>query len=115
MAYSSFTELVRQFVYDRFALEPVAATIAGVHQYDHTLGDLTADGFAARQSFTLDWIARFEEEHETLSASQEIDRDLILSDLRGERAMQGFDRWRRLPGLYSQRITRSPSIAHLCY
>jgi uncharacterized protein (DUF885 family) len=113
MAYSSFTELVRQFVYDRFALEPVAATIAGVHQYDHTLGDLTADGFAARKAFTLDWIARFEEEHETLSSSQEVDRDLILSDLRGERALHGFERWRRLPGLYSDLITRGAYYALL--
>ena len=44
----SFIELVRQFVYDRFALEPVAATVAGVHQHDHELGDFTADGFARR-------------------------------------------------------------------
>ncbi len=113
MADIPFTETVRQFVYDRFALEPVAATVAGVHQHDHTLGDLTADGFAARQAFTEDRIRSFEEERESLSIAQEVDRELILSDLRGERALLGFARWRRQPGLYSDLITRGAYYALL--
>ena len=83
MSDASFTELARQFVYDRFALEPVAATIAGVHLHDHTLGDLTAAGFAARLAFTEEWITRLEGEHEGLSLAQDVDRELILSELRG--------------------------------
>ncbi len=109
----SFTELVRQFVYDRFALEPVAATVAGMHDHDHTLGDLTADGFAARNAFTTDWLARFEGVTEGLSQGQDVDRELILSDLRGERAMLAFQRWRRYPGLYSDLITRGAYYALL--
>ena len=113
MSDPSFTELARQFVYDRFALEPVAATIAGVHLHDHTLGDLTAAGFAARRAFTEEWIGRLEEERDGLGVAQEIDRDLILSDLRGERATAGFERWRRQPGLYSDLITRGAYYALL--
>src|SRR6266850_654859 len=109
----SFTELVRQFVYDRFALEPVAATVAGMHDHDHTLGDLTADGFAARNAFTTDWLARFEQVTEGLSQSQDVDRELLLSDLRGERAMFALQRWRRYPGLYSDLITRGAYYALL--
>jgi uncharacterized protein (DUF885 family) len=104
---------VRQFVYDRFALEPVAATVAGMHEHDNTLGDLTAGGFAARNAFTTDWIARFEEVTEGLSTTQDVDRELILSDLRGERAMLSFQRWRRYPGIYSDLITRGAYYALL--
>ena len=82
----SFIELVRQFVYDRFALEPTAATVAGVHQHDHELGDFTSAGFAARRAFSEEWLARFEGVDEALFPQQEIDRELILSELRGERA-----------------------------
>ena len=109
----SFIELVRQFVYDRFALEPTAATVAGVHQYDHRLGDFTAAGFAARRAFSEEWLARFEGIDEALSPQQDIDRELILSDLRGERALFAFERWRRQPGLYSDVITRGAYYAIL--
>src|SRR6266699_1717394 len=50
---------VKTFLDDRFKLEPVAATIMGNHSHDHRLGDLTADGFAARNEFTEDWLRRF--------------------------------------------------------
>src|SRR5919201_3491767 len=109
----SFIELVRQFVYDRFALEPVAATVAGVHQHDHELGDFTADGFARRRAFIEEWLARFEGVDEARSPAQYIDRELILSELRGERALFPFERWRRQPGLYSDVITRGAYYALL--
>src|ERR671936_207455 len=109
----SFIELVRQFVYDRFALEPVAATVAGVHQHDHELGDFTADGFTRRRAFSEEWLARFEGVDEALSPAQEIDRELVLSELRGERALFAFERWRRQPGMYSDVITRGAYYALL--
>src|SRR5712664_4989465 len=101
----SFTELVRQFVYDRFALEPVAATVAGIHQHDHELGDLTAKGFAERRAFSEEWLGRFEGIDEVLAPAQDVDRELLLAELRGERALHSFERWRRQPGLYSDLIT----------
>jgi uncharacterized protein (DUF885 family) len=113
MVDTSFIELVRQFVYDRFALEPVAATIAGIHQYDARLGDVTAQGFAERRAFVEDWQSRFEQHAEALTPAQEVDRELILSDLRGEKALVGFERWRRQPGLYSDLVTRGAYYALL--
>jgi len=74
--------------------------------HDHRLGDLTTVGFAERHAFTEEWLARFEGHHETLSSPQEIDRELILSELRGARALIPFARWRREPGLYSDLVTR---------
>ena len=110
---TSFTELVREFVYGRFALEPVAATIAGIHDHDHELGDLSSAGFAERRAFSEEWLARFERQGETLAPGQEVDRDLILGELRGERALFAFERWRRQPGLYSDLVTRGAYYALL--
>src|SRR5437899_9006320 len=106
MVETLFVELVRSFVYDRFALEPVSATIAGVHAHDHELGDYTADGFAKRRAFSEEWLTRMGEAAEGLSPMQEVDRDLILAELRGERALFAFERWRRDPTLYPAVITR---------
>jgi uncharacterized protein (DUF885 family) len=98
---------VKTFLDDRFALEPVAATVMGNHAHDHRLGDLTADGFAARNAFTDEWLRRFGGmSEESLDPYQKVDRELVLSDLRGEKALQPFERWRRQPSLYSDLITR---------
>src|SRR6266508_4151037 len=98
-------ELARTFVHDRFALEPVAATVMGVHDHDHRLGDLTADGFAACRAFTDDWLLRFEAiPDDELTEPQRIDRALILSELRGERALQPFVRSCRQLFVDSDRI-----------
>ena len=32
--------------------------------------------------------------------------ELILSELRGERALFGFERWKRTPGLYSDPLVQ---------
>src|SRR5205085_11986856 len=106
MVETLFVELVRSFVYDRFALDPVSATVAGVHTHDHELGDFTADGFAARRAFAEEWLTRMTDAAEGLSPAQETDRELILAELRGERALFAFERWRRDPGLYPAAVTR---------
>jgi uncharacterized protein (DUF885 family) len=98
---------VKTFLDDRFALEPVAATVMGNHSHDHRLGDLSADGFAARNAFTEEWLRRFTGMgEESLDPYQKVDRELVLSELRGERALRPFERWRRQPSLYSDLITR---------
>ena len=98
---------VKTFIEDRFALEPVAATVMGNHAHDHRLGDLSAAGFAARSEFTEDWLRRFDTMgEESLDPYQKVDRALVLSELRGEHALIPFERWRRQPSLYSDLITR---------
>ncbi|HEU5288593.1 MAG TPA: DUF885 family protein, partial [Candidatus Limnocylindria bacterium] len=106
MVETLFIELVRSFVYDRFALDPVSATVAGVHTHDHELGDLSEQGFGERRAFAEEWLARFLDTTEGLTPAQEIDRDLIVADLRGEVALHDFERWRRDPGVYSGVVTR---------
>ncbi|MEX2047681.1 MAG: DUF885 domain-containing protein [Chloroflexota bacterium] len=98
---------VKTFLDDRFALEPVAATVMGNHSHDHRLGDFSAAGFAARDALTEDWLRRFTSMGEdSLDPYQKVDRDLVLAELRGEHALQSFERWRRQPSLYSDAITR---------
>jgi uncharacterized protein (DUF885 family) len=105
---------VKTFIDDRFKLEPVAATVMGSHAHDHRLGDLTADGFAARSAFTEDWLRRFDEMGDDgLDPHEQVDRALVLSELRGERALRPFERWRRQPTLYSDLITRGAYYALL--
>ena len=101
-------------MYGRYALDPVAATLAGIHTHDYRLGNYTADGFAERDQFTDDWLARFEAMDENeLFPAERVDRALILADLRGERALRLFARWRRQPTLYSDAITRASYYAFL--
>ena len=109
---ATFTDLVRAYVDDRFALDPVSATIAGIHDHDARLGDLSADGFAAREAFVETWLHRFEaRDTASLPPADRTDRDLLIADLRGERALLPFERWRRHPGLYSDAITRGAYYA----
>ncbi|MEK7864087.1 MAG: DUF885 family protein, partial [Chloroflexota bacterium] len=111
MGETPFVELVRSFVYDRFAQDPVAATIAGVHDHDHELGDMTARGFGLRRERSERALAEFSSIDEPLSSAQQVDRDLVLAQLRGERALFAFERWRRDPGMYADLITRSAYYA----
>src|SRR5207253_10527482 len=48
-----------------------------------------------------------------LVPAERVDRALILADLRGERAVRAFARWRRQPTLYSDPITRGAYYAFL--
>jgi len=48
-----------------------------------------------------------------LFPSERIDRALILAELRGERALRSFARWKRQPTLYSDAITRAAVYAFM--
>ena len=68
----------------------------------------------ARDRFNEDWLARFDAFTENdLFPAERVDRALIVSDLRGERAVRAFARWRRQPTLYSDPITRGAYYAFL--
>src|SRR5438093_637342 len=43
---------------------------------------------------------------DSLDPYQKVDRALVLAELRGEHALQPFERWRRQPSLYTDLITR---------
>ena len=88
--------------------------MAGIHTHDSRLGDFTAGGFAERDRFNDQGLARFEAFTENdLFPAERVDRALIVADLRGERAVRLFRRWRRQPTLYSDAITRAAYYAFL--
>ena len=111
-ARAAFREQVERFVRERYALDPTAATIAGIHDHDARLADLSEAGFAARDAFADRWLAVFESNNgQVWPAADRTDLALVLGELRGERALRPFERFRRQPSLYSDAITRGAYYA----
>ena len=109
---SAFRQQVAAFVRDRYALDPTAATIAGLHEHDAKLPDMSADGFAARDAFTDRWLHVFEsQDGSSWSLSDRTDLALVLGELRGEKALRPFERHARQPSLYSDAIVRGAYYA----
>ena len=108
----AFRQQLEAFVRDRYALDPTAATIAGIHEHDAKLADLSLEGFAARDAFTDRWLRVFESrDPSSLSATDRTDLALVLGELRGELALRPFERHVRQPSLYSDAITRGAYYA----
>ncbi|MBI2325528.1 MAG: DUF885 domain-containing protein [Chloroflexi bacterium] len=108
----AFAALAARFVAERYALDPVAATAAGVHDHDHRMPDLTGPGFGDRDAFVDRWIAELETiPPQDLGPLERTDRALLLADLRGQQAVRDFARWRRDPGLYSNAVIRGAYYA----
>src|SRR6476469_8406573 len=80
---------------------PVSATSLGIDGYDDRLGDLSAEAFERRNQRTGYWRRTFAGfDDDGLSLDQRIDRDLVLSSLRGREVMQDWAGWRRDPAVY---------------
>jgi uncharacterized protein (DUF885 family) len=109
---AAFEQQVDAFVRDRFALDPTAATIAGLHDHDAKLADLSAEGFAAREAFTDRWLHVFESHDPgAWTPAARTDLALVLGELRGEKALRPFERHVRQPSLYSDAIIRGAYYA----
>lgn len=85
-----------------FRFNPTQATSAGFHQYDAKLEDYSKAAIQAR----VETLHRFEPEFARLPASP--DRDLILSNIRGQLLdLETVRMWERNPDFYSSQITGS--------
>ncbi|NRQ33854.1 DUF885 domain-containing protein [Nonomuraea sp. NN258] len=82
-----------------FSARPVVAGLLGAEGYDHTLGDFSAAAFTAREREERLWLERLAQT-EIASLDDAIDRDLVLSQLRGAIAVQSWPEWRRDPAVY---------------
>ena len=89
-----------------FAEHPVTATLLGAEGHDRTLGDFTSSGFLARERATTDWYERLSG-LPVATLDERIDRDLVLSHLRGSIAMASWPAWRRDPAGYLSAIFSS--------
>lgn len=89
-----------------FSRNPVAAASLGAEGHNHTLGDLTASGWQTREREQVQWLERLSAA-EAPSLDDAIDRDLVLSQLRGSIALASWPEWRRDPAVYLSTIFAS--------
>ncbi len=94
-------ELITGFIADEAAESPTTATRLGIAGHDDRVGDFTAAGFARRTASEDSWHQQFSDlDPSTLTFDEAIDRDLVLSTLRGRQIMRDWAVWRRDPATY---------------
>ena len=94
-------ELLQRFMDEELEEHPVLATVLGVDGHDDRLGDLSAGGFERRATADRRWLDAFASlPDDDLALDQRIDRDLVLSTLRGRIVLHDWVAWRRNPDTY---------------
>lgn len=97
----SFTELTNEFLDAEFADSPVRASTLGLTAFDEQLDDLSEAAFERRRGTDAAWLERFRRVDERgLGFDETIDRDLVVSILRGRQIVDDFEVWRRQPDTY---------------
>ena len=77
---NDFSAAVKRIVDDYLKHEPIEATLAGLHDYDHQLPDLSEDGFKAADVRSKAYLANLERfEPDQLSPAERIDHALLVS------------------------------------
>jgi uncharacterized protein (DUF885 family) len=98
---SGLQGLIDSWIAEEMARSPVRATVLGYDGFDDQLGGFRAEDFEAQSRSDRAWHDRFAAaaagEGE---ASLAIDRELILSTLRGRQVMDDWQAWRRDPSVY---------------
>jgi uncharacterized protein (DUF885 family) len=101
MVGSSFGTLVTTFLKEEYDDSPTLASSLGLTEYDEKLDDTSATAFKKRIASDDAWLDRFKKVADAdLSPSERIDRDLLISVLRGRQLMQPLEAWKRQPATY---------------
>lgn len=101
MPSSSFVELADRFLKEEFETSPVAASALGLSEYDERLDDLSAAAIERKQTSDAEWLLRFRAvPDDGLSPDEQIDRDLLISILRGREILWPHRMWQRQPATY---------------
>ena len=101
MVPSSFASLVDTFLKKEYEDSPTMASSLGLTEYDERLDDQSAAAFRERIDSDNAWLGRFKGVGEDdLSVQERIDRDLLISVLRGRQLAQPLEMWRRQPATY---------------
>ncbi|MFN2418301.1 MAG: DUF885 domain-containing protein [Candidatus Limnocylindria bacterium] len=97
----SFAELSNDFLEAEFADSPVRASGLGLTAYDDQLDDLSEAAFVRRRGTDARWLERLRAIPDgELEFDDLIDRDLVISILRGRQIVDDFEAWRRQPDTY---------------
>ncbi len=97
----SFSQLTDQFLTAEFAESPVRASGLGLTEYDEQLDELSEAAFERRRRADGAWLDKFRAvADDELSEHERIDRDLVISILRGRQIVEDWEGWRRQPDTY---------------
>ncbi|MGH3963960.1 MAG: DUF885 domain-containing protein [Pseudonocardiaceae bacterium] len=94
MSHDPASDQINAYLDWYFDRNPVHADALGAPGYAHRLGDFSAAAFDSREREVTGWLARFEAE------PVGIDRDLVVSVLRGQLLLAEWPAWRRDPSMY---------------
>lgn len=99
-AQAALADLVDDFLAEEMEELPVRATQLGIDGHDDRLGEFTAEDFERRAANDHAWHARFAALTDLVDLDDVIDRDLVLSTLRGRQVLRDWASWRRDPAVY---------------
>ena len=108
---SPIDDLIEAFIAEEVEEHPTTATRLGIDGHDDRVGGFTEDDFVRREGNDDRWLERFGSLRDEggvpgvggsddLSFDEAIDRDLVLSTLRGRRITREWAAWRRDPATY---------------
>ena len=98
---SAFAGLVDSFLKEEYEDSPTLASSLGLTEYDERVEDTSAAAYERRRSSDLEWLRKFRAAgDQELTAAERIDRDLLVSVLRGRELYHPLDMWKRQPNYY---------------
>ena len=98
---SALSSLVDSFLKEEYEASPTLASSLGLTAYDERLDDTSAAAQRQRIERDLHWLARFRAVPDAgLEPAERIDRDLLVSVLRGRELAHPLEMWRRQPATY---------------
>ncbi|MBI3522266.1 MAG: DUF885 domain-containing protein [Chloroflexi bacterium] len=98
---SSFSTLADQLLKEEYDASPVLASSLGLTEYDERLDDLSREAIEAREEKDTQWLAKLRGvSDEGLGRDERIDRDFLISILRGREILRPHRMWQRQPATY---------------
>src|ERR1700723_4152185 len=103
----SFESFVKSYYDGEYAAHPVAATSAGIHDYDSKLDDMSASGVALTGARLHQALATLQAmDPHGLGPWDRDDREALIGHIKGELLDdEAIQYWRRDPGRYSRVAT----------
>src|SRR5439155_3267833 len=96
-----FRRLCGQFLKREYADSPVRASALGLTQFDDQLDDVSASACERRRVEDQDWLRQFRAVRDgDLDLEERIDRDFVVSILRGREITEPLLMWKKQPATY---------------
>ena len=99
-AMNRFADLAMTFLKEEYGDSPVMASSLGLTAYDERLDDVSAAAFERREERDRQWLARFRAIPDDGLGGATVDRDFLVSVLRGREILHPHRMWKRQPATY---------------